>query len=431
MDTKKHYDCPIRIEGGRPLHGTVYIQGSKNASLPILAACTMISGRCILHQCPDITDVHDMLKIIEAAGGRVERCGNTICIDATLINECHMPSRYVKEMRSSVIMLGALLSRMRKVCIDYPGGCVIGERPIDLHLQALQKLGAEIETQGNCICASAKQLKGARITFPFSSVGATQNAVMAAVMAEGITYIENAAKEPEVIDLCRFLNMAGAKIAGVGTSFLVVEGVESLHEIEYTIVPDRIVAGTYLFTVLGTGGDISLHHAPIDHLQCVIEVIRQMGAKVCVDECRGMIRLQTTSCMHNIRRIETDVYPGFPTDLQSSLLMAACVVPGEMCLYEHIFSDRFKIVEELNRMGADIRVEKGCAFVRGGQKLIGRNVIAKELRGGAALVAAGLAAQGITTVMDTCYIHRGYENIGRDLAALGAKISECDERDLF
>lgn len=431
MSIKKHYDCPIRMEGGRPLHGTVYIQGSKNASLPILAACTMIPGKCVLHQCPDITDVQDMQKILEAAGGVVERCGNTIQVDATVMKECRMPSRYVRRMRSSVIMLGALLSRMQKVCIDYPGGCVIGERPIDLHLQALQAFGAQIETEGCYICASAKQLKGAHIVFPFSSVGATQNAVMAAVLAKGSTLIENAAKEPEVVELCRFLNAAGAKISGIGTAFLQIQGVETLHEVEYTIVSDRIVAGTYLFAAIGTGGEITLQNVPIDHLQSVIEVIRQMEAKVWADEQKSTITLKTTQHIHNVSKIETDVYPGFPTDLQSSLLAAACVVPGELCLCERIFSARFKIVEELIRMGADICVENGCAFVRGGQNLIGRNVIAKELRGGAALVAAGLSAQGITTVMDTCYIHRGYENIERDLAVLGAKISECDERDLF
>lgn len=431
MDVKKHYDCPIRMEGGRTLHGTVYIQGSKNASLPILAACTMIPGKCVLHQCPDITDVYDMQKILESAGGVVKRCGNTMYVDATTMNECRMPSRYVRRMRSSVIMLGALLSRMQKVCIDYPGGCVIGERPIDLHLQALQKLGAQIETQGSCICASAKQLKGAHIVFPFSSVGATQNAVMAAVLAKGSTLIEHAAKEPEVVELCKFLNAAGAKIAGIGTDYLQIEGVDSLHEVEYTIVSDRIVAGTYLFAAIGTGGKITLQNAPVDHLQSVIDVIRQMGVKVSTDEHQGVITLQTTQQMHNIARIETDIYPGFPTDLQSSLLAAACVLPGELNLCEHIFSARFKIVEELIRMGADICVKNGCARVRGRKNLIGRNVIAKELRGGAALVAAGLSAQGITTVMDTCYIHRGYENIERDLTTLGAKISASDERDLF
>lgn len=431
MSINKRYDCPIRMEGGCPLYGTVYIQGSKNASLPILAACTMIPGKCVLHHCPDITDVHDMQKILEAAGGVVERFGNSIRVDATVMNECRMPARYVRRMRSSVIMLGALLARMQKVCIDYPGGCVIGERPIDLHLQALQTLGAQIETQGSCICASAKQLKGAHIVFPFSSVGATQNAVMAAVLAQGNTLIENAAKEPEVVELCQFLNAAGAKIAGIGTAFLQIQGVETLHEIEYTIVPDRIVAGTYLFATIGTGGEIVLQNAPVDHLQSVLEVIRQMGAKIWTDKKKRTITLKTTQHMHNVEKIETDIYPGFPTDLQSSLLAAACVLPGKLCLCEHIFSARFKIVEELVRMGADIEVKNGCAIVKGRQNLIGRNVIAKELRGGAALVAAGLSAQGITTVMDTCYIHRGYENIERDLVGLGAKISACDERDLF
>lgn len=419
----------IRIEGGHPLHGSVRIQGSKNATLPILAACLLIPGKCVIHNCPMITDVTYMLKLLEYAGCIVERKGSDVIIDACHISEFRLPGSYVRKMRSSVILMGALLGRIHEVGIDYPGGCVIGERPIDLHLRGLEALGANISIEGNYIYASAKKLQGTTISFPFSSVGATQNVLLAAVLAEGETCIQNAAKEPEIEALCHFLKLAGADIEGAGTGQIVVRGVEELHPVEYEMIPDRIVAGTYLFAAMAAGGEIDLKSVPIAHLESVLHVIRDMGGELLVRHADLEVRLQVGMNTKNLPFIETDVYPGFPTDLQSPLLSTAVVTKGSLLLKEKIFPGRFKIVEELCRMGANIREEQDCVLIGGSSALEGRNVIARELRGGAALVIAGLAARGITTIMDTSYIYRGYEDIVRDLRALDACIT-IDKADL-
>lgn len=413
----------IRIEGRHPLHGSVKIQGSKNATLPILAACLLIPGKCVIHNCPMITDVIYMIKLLEYAGCAVQCKGSTISIDACHISEFRLPGGYVRKMRSSVILMGALLGRIHEVGIDYPGGCVIGERPIDLHLRGLEALGAEISVEGNYIYASAKELKGTTVAFPFSSVGATQNVLLAAVLSDGETCIQNAAKEPEIETLCDFLKLAGADIEGGGTEQIVVRGVKALHPVEFEMIPDRIVAGTYMFATMAAGGEVCLKSVPITHLEHVLHVIRDMGGELIVRQEDSEIILHAGTNTKNIPFIETDVYPGFPTDLQSPLLATAVVVKGSLLLKERIFSGRFKIVEELQRMGADIREYKDSVLVCGNDGLEGRNVIARELRGGAALVIAGLAASGITTVMDTSYIYRGYEDIVRDLCALGAYIT--------
>lgn len=419
-------NTPIRIEGRYPLCGSVKIQGSKNASLPILAACILIEGRCTISNCPDITDVSYMLKLLESAGCSIERKGKNIIVDSTDVTQWRLPGTYVGKMRSSVILMGALLGRKKEAGIDYPGGCVIGERPIDLHLMALEKLGAVISTAGNYISAQAKELHGADIVFPFSSVGATQNAVLAAVLAKGITRISYAAREPEVTALCEFLNLAGADITGIGTNQLVISGVERLHGTDYNIMPDRIVAGTYLFGAMAAGGDILLENAPVDQLSTVLAVIQGMGGCIKADSVNNIISLKVHENIHNLEYVETGVYPQFPTDLQSPLLAAACVAQGTLVLKENIFAGRFKIMEELLRMGADI--EKGnkdnVVVIHGGKQLEGRNVIARELRGGAALIIAGVAAKGLTMVTDTCYIRRGYEDIAGDFNKLGTCITE-------
>jgi len=272
--------CPedeiIRIAGGTPLHGCVRIQGSKNAALPILAACLLIPGKCVIRNCPNITDVSYMLRLLAYAGCVVEQIGNTVTVDASKIREYQLPGDYVRKMRSSVILMGALLGRIREVGIDYPGGCVIGERPIDLHLKGLSALGAELSIEDNHICAKAKALHGAKIQFPFSSVGATQNVLLASVLADGETCILNAAREPEIEALCTFLRLAGADIQGIGTQQLVVRGVKVLQPVEFEIIPDRIVAGTYLFATMATKGGICIQEAPISHLDSVLQVLRKM-----------------------------------------------------------------------------------------------------------------------------------------------------------
>lgn len=419
-------NTPIRIEGRYPLCGSVKIQGSKNASLPILAACILVEGRCIINNCPDITDVSCMLKLLESAGCSIERQGESIIVDAANVREYRLPGNYVSKMRSSFILMGALLGRMGEAGIDYPGGCVIGERPIDLHLMALEKLGAVISTEGNYISAKASELHGADIVFPFSSVGATQNAVLASVLAKGTTRIFYAAKEPEVVALCEFLNLAGADIIGIGTSQLIINGVDRLHGADYRIMPDRIVAGTYLFGAMAAGGDIVLNDAPVEQLSSVLAVIKGMGGHIKEDSINNTLSLHVTDDTHNVEFVETGIYPQFPTDLQSPLLAAACMAQGTLVLRENIFSGRFKIMEELLRMGADIEhgSKENVVVIHGGKQLEGRNVIARELRGGAALVIAGIAAKGLTIVTDTCYIRRGYEDIVGDFNKLGVCITE-------
>lgn len=426
----------IRMEGRNALSGRIKIQGSKNAALPILAACLLIPDKCLLKGCPDITDIGYMCSLLKSAGAVVNtrsftgQTGPCLEIDAQNIKEYRLPEKYVSAMRSSVVLMGAMLGRLGEVCVNYPGGCVIGERPIDLHLYGLEKLGAQIWTEGNHIHAYADELKGAVITFPFPSVGATQNTILAAATARGTTIIKNAAREPEIVELCRFLNKAGAKIELPDTFMtqgsIVIHGVElsRLHKVEYDIPSDRIVAGTYLFAALAAGGEIILENVPIGQMDSVCGIITGMGAAVQQYSEEKMIKVNASDRERiiNIPYIETDVYPAFPTDLQSPLLVAACMAKGRLMLRERIFSSRFRIVEELQRMGADVTIDGDTAVVIGGRELEGRNVIAKELRGGAALVIAGLCASGITTVADCGYIHRGYQDIVGDLAGLGARI---------
>lgn len=426
----------ICMEGGKQLEGKVHIQGSKNAALPVFAASLLIPDTCVLKNVPDITDINCMENLLESTGAVLEKNkeAHELRINAVNIKEYRLPAQYVSAMRSSVVLMGALLGRLGEALVDYPGGCVIGERPIDLHLYGLEKLGAQIWTDKNHIHAYADELKGAQISFPFPSVGATQNTLLAAVTARGTTVIKNAAREPEITALCDFLNKAGADIE-IGSDFIatgkiVIHGVEisRLHGVEYEIIPDRIVAGTYLFAALAAGGSVELENAPVAQLRSVCDLIRRMGGTIIFDKenenDRLLVRVDKPRNIRNVAFVETDVYPAFPTDLQSPLLACACVSKGELIIKERIFSSRFKVVEELVRMGADIAVvDDESVRVRGVERLAGRTVIARELRGGASLVIAGLAASGITTVKDICYINRGYQDIVGDLKGLGARIS--------
>lgn len=431
-------DASIRMEGKKPLGGRIQIQGSKNAALPILAACMLIPGKCVLRGCPNITDIDCMCSLLESTGAGVDTealvTDNRIVVDTRNVRERRLPEKYVSAMRSSVVLMGAMLGRLGEVCVNYPGGCVIGERPINLHLYGLEKLGAQIWTEGKHIHAYADELRGAVIEFPFSSVGATQNVILAAVTARGTTIIKNAAREPEVIELCKFLNLAGANIDYAGTFFksgrIEIRGVElsRLHSVDYTIISDRIVAGTYLFAAMAAGGKITLENIPIGQLGSVCDMITEMGADLEMDAAHSKITVNACDRdrIKNLPYIETDVYPAFPTDLQSPLLAAACMAKGRLKVKERIFSSRFRIVEELKRMGADITIEGDTAIVTGGRELEGRTVISRELRGGAALIIAGLGASGITTVIDSGYIRRGYQDIVSDLARLGARIRYVD-----
>ena len=424
MKTKNRPRPFFRMEGGHSLCGTVKVQGSKNAALPVLAATLLMEDTCRILNCPNISDIECMKTLLQEVGCLVKNCGHTCEVNATTVSETWFPKREMKKMRSSIILLGAMLARKKEAQVYYPGGCLLGERPIDLHLAALEKLGAKIVQEKDMLCASCKELKGCEIKFPFPSVGATQNVLLAAVTAVGETTIVHAAKEPEICVLCEFLKKAGADIEGYGTDVISIRGVKTLHGTSFQIPSDRIVAGTYLFGALGTGGHIVLENAPIEHMEKTLETIQQMGGTITCDKAKRTIELLSDRRPCNLERLETASYPGFPTDLQSSLLTTACVSEGKLVLKDTIFGQRFRIVEELERMGARISLQDGGCTIEGVKELAGRNVIARELRGGAALVEAGLIAEGITTVFDIGFVERGYEDIVRDYKSLGAKIEK-------
>lgn len=412
----------IHIRGGVRLQGKVKIQGSKNAALPILAATILAEGESCLKDCPKISDVYRMLRLLQSLGGRVYWEGDGVCVSTGSITTQDMPEDAITGMRSSLCLLGALLARCGGIVMEHPGGCVIGERPIDMHLQALRQMGVHFHEEGGRICGEAPGgLCGAEISLPFPSVGATENVLLAAVMARGCTQIRGAAREPEVEALCRYLNACGARIDGVGTSCLNIQGVEKLHGASYRIPADRIVAGTYLYAALGTKGCVLLEQAPWQHMHAVIRMAEKMGA-ICQMTEEGLY-VQSLGELIPAPVIRTGVYPGFPTDMQSIALAVSTMASGETRIEERIFENRFRVAQPLRHMGADIRQQgPGSLTVKGVEHLRGERVEACELRGGAALVVAGLMAEGETVITGCEYIERGYENICKDLRELGARI---------
>ncbi len=411
----------IRVQGGIALEGKVRIQGSKNAALPILAACILVQDQVFLKNCPRIADVYGMLRILESLGCRARWEKEGLRIDTSGLSDGCMPREAVTGMRSSIFLLGPMLARCGQVELEHPGGCVIGERPIDMHLKALAEMGAVFEENGGTITGRADRLRGADITLSFPSVGVTENVLMAAVFAEGTTRIAGAAREPEVQALCEFLNLCGADIRGIGKPVLTVEGGGSLKGCSYRIPADRIVAGTYLLAGFAAGGSIFLEDAPFRHMEAVLDTAEKMGA--CLAVTREGIYAQCPERAENIPRLRTDVYPGFPTDLQSVLLAVSCTGKGDSIICESIFENRFRVVEDLQSMGAKIqRLSEREVRVSGAYRLRGKAVSARELRGGAALTAAALGAEGESVISGRRYIDRGYENIARDLRELGARI---------
>lgn len=410
----------IRIYGGKCLDGQTEIQGSKNASLPILAATILINGTCEIENCPDISDVYHMQRLLTSLGCKVEREDELLRVDAGQLVQCDMPSDSVGVMRSSIMLLGALLARTGRACMEYPGGCVIGARPIDLHLQSLRRMGVAIEETEKGFCAEVSKLKGAVFRLPFVSVGVTENLILAAVLAEGETVIEPAAREPEIQALCGFLQQAGARIEGSGTDRLIIRGVDRLTPVRYRIPADRIVAGTYLCACMCTGGRVFLKDAPVHHMDSVLFHAVKMGAAIDY-EADGILvtgKDHESTC----HQISTGCYPAFPTDMQSPVMvvMAASGQPGR--IEETVFENRFRIVPELRKMGADITVQGNTAYIGGSSGFQGAIVQAQELRGGAALVIAALAAEGTSIVTNRHYIDRGYEDIVLSLRELGADV---------
>ncbi|BCN31551.1 UDP-N-acetylglucosamine 1-carboxyvinyltransferase [Anaeromicropila herbilytica] len=412
----------IEIIGGKHLYGEVSIQGSKNAVLPILAASLLNKGVTKLNNCPKILDVINMIKILEHLGALIIWDLDSLIIDTSNLTTTVVPEQYVKEMRSSIIVLGSLLARQKEVTITYPGGCSIGARPIDLHLSALKQLGVEVlEEDDNLIC-KAEKIVGTEITLEFPSVGATENTLLAAVLAEGVTTIKNAAKEPEIVELCCFLNSLGAKITGIGKDEIIVQGVEKLHDTTYTLIADRIVAGTYLAAVQGAGGKVTLRDIDDSQLGAILSILRTTGSRI--TSGNDFIQIKANRRPKAADIIRTKPYPYFPTDMQSQMLSVLSLAKGTSIMIENIFEARYKTVHELIKMGADITVEGKVAIIKGVKKLYGANVNASDLRGGAGLVIAGLMAEGLTVVNNPIYIERGYEDICRDLAILSADVKK-------
>ncbi|MCM1186854.1 MAG: UDP-N-acetylglucosamine 1-carboxyvinyltransferase [Lachnoclostridium sp.] len=411
----------IHIKGGVALQGKVRIQGSKNAALPVLAATLLTKEVSYIRNCPRIADVYLMISLLGSLGCNVSWEDGGIRVDAGNVCEGEMPVEAIKGMRSSLCLLGAMLGRCGEIVMEHPGGCIIGERPIDIHLAALTRMGVSFKEEEGRLYAKAEKLNGAEITLPFASVGATENILLAAVAAEGNTVIKGAAREPEITALCSYLQCCGALIEGIGTDCITVHGGISLHGGDFCIPADRIVAGTYLFGCIATGGTIFLEDAPVKQMEAAVELAERMGSK-CDDTGEGLF-VQSPKRPILPPLVRTVPYPGFPTDLQSMALAAMTVGEGECIIEETIFENRFRVVEPLRSMGADIEeLDSKRVLVKGADGLIGRTVEAMELRGGAALVLAGLAAQGKTKVMGCSYIYRGYENICRDLRELGARV---------
>lgn len=412
----------IQVTGNGPLYGETRIQGSKNAVLPILAASLLIKGVCCFRNCPKITDVECMCSLLVSMGAKVNRQKEDLIVDASVLTQNELPEKLVKSMRSSVILLGSALARMKEITLDYPGGCVIGKRPIDIHLDLMKKMGAEITVLDGHIHAKAAGLSGVYAKLPFPSVGATENGVLAAVTAKGRTVLEGCAKEPEIQHLCCFLNAAGARIKGIGTNRLVIDGVNSLNAVTYRIPSDRIVAGTYLFSSVAAKGRITLWDAPVSEMKAAFCAAHKMGARI--QNGNDYIRITQKKRPEALAFVKTMVYPGFPTDLQSVLLCALACSRGRSIVEETIFSDRFKIAGELNRMGADINIEGKRAYIKGKATLRSGKLSAEDLRGGAALVLAGICAEGESRITNCHYIERGYEDICRDYRLLGAAIEK-------
>ncbi|MNO15198.1 UDP-N-acetylglucosamine 1-carboxyvinyltransferase [compost metagenome] len=406
------------IEGGRPLSGSIRIHGAKNAALPIMAASLLCEGKVQLQNVPRLLDIDVMLGILNRLGCSAIHKGDTVIIETGGANTCHVPEDLMKQMRSSIFLMGPLLARFGEVCIYQPGGCAIGERKIDLHLRGLTALGAKIEENDHQIWCRASKLKGNDIHLDFPSVGATENIMMAAALAEGTTIITNAAREPEIQDLQHFLNAMGASIMGAGTDTITIQGVKRLEPCNYEIIPDRIVAGTALIAAAATRGTVTLTHTNPSHLTSLFHVLRRAGVQI--GAYNDIINVNSVGRPKAVERIVTSPYPSFPTDLQSQIMVFLSLADGLSLMKETVFEGRFKHVDELVRMGADITVDMNSAFIRGVPRLYGATVEATDLRAGAALVIAGLAAQGKTIVEQIHHIDRGYDRIELLFQRLGA-----------
>ena len=410
------------IRGGTPLVGEVEIGGAKNAALAILATAIMSDETVTIENLPDVRDINVMLDAIVGIGGKVDRVDvHTVKINGALITDLSVDYEYIKKIRASYYLLGALLGKYKKAEVALPGGCDIGSRPIDLHLKGFRALGAKVDISHGLISADAEELIGTHIYLDKVSVGATINIMMAAAMAKGKTTIENAAKEPHVVDVANCLNSMGANIRGAGTDVIRISGVERLHKTEYSIIPDQIEAGTFMFAAAATRGDITVKNVIPKHLEAISAKLLEIGCEL--EELDDAVRVVASKKLHHTQ-VTTLPYPGFPTDMQPQMSVVLGIAEGTSTVTESIFENRFKYVDELTRMGASIKVESNIAIVTGAERYTGARVSAPDLRAGAALVIAGLAAEGITIVDDIYYIERGYEDFNGKLLQLGAQIEK-------
>ncbi len=408
------------IRGERPLSGTVPVHGAKNSVLPILAATILCGGQSVIRNCPELKDVESSMRILRHLGCSAYRDGDAVVVDTAQMNRVDIPDCLMREMRSSVVFLGAILARSGQAIMSFPGGCELGPRPIDLHLSSLRELGTGITEEGGNIICQAQKLVGCEVNLTFPSVGATENIMLAASTAQGVTRITNAAREPEIEDLQSFLCACGAKVSGAGTSTVVIEGTKNFHPTEHDIIADRIVTATLLSAAAITGGDITVTNVIPGHLASVTSILSEAGCAIEVG--RDMIRLRRYAPLRAMRPIRTLPYPGFPTDAQAPIMAVATRAEGTTVFVENIFESRFRHVGELARMGADIKVEGRVAVVCGVPRMYGARVTSTDLRGGAALVLAALGAEGESVVSDLYHVDRGYERLEDILCKLGADV---------
>lgn len=417
------------IKGGNPLYGEVEIGGAKNAALAILAAAIMTDETVTIDNLPNVRDINVLLQAIEEIGAHVERVDiHKVKINGSFIRGVNVDNEFIRRIRASYYLIGALLGKYKHAEVALPGGCDIGSRPIDLHMKGFRSMGADIDIAHGLVIARAKELKGTHIYMDKVSVGATINIMMAAAMADGKTVIENAAKEPHVVDVANFLNSMGANIRGAGTDVIRIVGVEKLHATEYSVIPDQIEAGTFMFAVAAAGGNVLVKNVIPKHLEATTAKLLEVGCQV--EEFDDSVRVISDGHLKHTQ-VTTLPYPGFPTDMQPQMAVLLGIAEGTSTVTESIFENRFKYVDELTRMGADIKVESNIAIINGVKRYTGASVNAPDLRAGAALVIAGLAAEGITVVDDIYYIQRGYEALEEKLTKIGAKIARVeDEKEL-